>query len=449
MKQANIHNMRLTRTVSIIAISFLVMWTSLSSSAAGSGFESPRTLKAKNVVPADLLESEHYTIDKSVKNDGYLNYYTVNSNYGDFQAIGTAQLRIRIGEIRALNELDKLSKSEVFLKAAADAGMGQLKAIQSFATHPIATIKGVPAGIGRMFTRYSRQAGDAYKSTVAVTKDLISSEETGEENSSDNKSTTETATDLSEQFLGVSKAQRAWSRKLGTDPYSSNESLNAAIKEVAWAERLGKLGMKLTPIPKIPGANIIEDVSDAVWSKDPYELQDLNRARLTATGADEESIDKFFGNPLLSPTQQTLLTAAIAELANVEGRSGILEQSANTKTEAEVRFLVESVALLAWYHHNREPLTAVVTDAAIPAGITEDGTLAVLFATDHVYWTETVAQAAVRYASMSPPGNDAREIWFLGTVSMRCNKELTTSGWKTHQNLLDTMQKQAEVREDS
>ena len=448
MKQARSHNMRTTHAISKIAISFLVLWTTILSSAAGTGFESPRTLKAKNAVPADLQESELYTIDKRVKNDGYLNYYDVKSDYGEVQAIGKAQLRIRIGEIGALNELDKLSKSEVFLKAAADAGMGQLKAIQSFATHPVSTVKGIPAGIGRMFNRYSRQAGDAYDATVDATKNMVSPDETGEEDPADKKSATETATDLSKKFLGVSKAQRAWSRKLGTDPYSSNEALNAAIKEVAWAERLGKLGMKLTPIPKIPGANIIEDVSNAVWSKDPYELQDLNRARLTATGADEERIDKFFTNPLLSPTQQTLLTAAIAELTDVKGRSGILEQSANTKTEAEVRFLVESVALLAWYHHNREPLTAVVTDAAIPAGITEDGTLAVLFATDHVYWIETVAQAAARYASMSPPGNETREIWFLGTVSKRCNKELTTSGWKTHQNLLDIMQKQAEVDGD-
>ncbi len=174
-----------------------------------------------------------------------------------------------------------------------------------------------------------------------------------------------------------------------------------------------------------------------MWSKDLYELQDLNRARLGATGADEELIEKYLENQRISPTQQTVLTAAIAELAAVEGRAGILSEALNARTDAEVRFFVRSVTMLAWYHLNQSPIVSVITDAAIPAGTTDDGKLVILFATDHIYWTEGVAQTAGIYntALSSYASTDARELWILGTTSERCSHELTALGWDVHYEL--------------
>ena len=216
--------------------------------------------------------------------------------------------------------------------------------------------------------------------------------------------------------------------------------LRAAIKEVAWAERLGNFGMGFAAIPQIPGADIIGEVNDVVWSKDPYELQDLNRARLVATGADEALIDEYLNNVQMSPSAQTLLTAAIAELADAEGRDGILRQALNAQTEAEVGFLLKSVTMLAWYHINRKPISQVLTYAAIPAGVTEEGTVALLFAVDHVYWTDTIAEAASNHASKASQGdNRQREIWLLGTASDRTKSELTALGFALHEDAASLM----------
>ncbi len=410
--------------------------------AVDRAYENAEDLSAADILPGDLLKGEHHTVEDRVRNDGYLNYYTVKSDYGEFEAASTAMLRIRIGEINALAELDELSQTEVFIKAAADAGVGQLKSIKQFATHPVDTVVGIPRGIGRMFKRYFRQAGEA----VDATKESVAGddEESGETNG-ENEEGSNVAVDLTESFFGVSKAERAWSQKLGTDPYSTNETLRAAIKELAWAERLGRFGMGFAGIPEIPGADIIGDVNQAVWSKDPYELQDLNRARLVATDADEELIAKYLDNTRFSPSQQTLLTAAIAELADVEGRAGILSQSLNAKTGAEVGFFVRSVTMLAWYHLNQSPIVSVITDAAIPAGTTDNGKLVILFAADHIYWTEGVAQTAGIYnrALGADASTNAREVWFLGTTSERCGHELTALGWEIHYKLAQTMAKES------
>ena len=399
-------------------------------SADENAYEVPQELNAADILSAELLNGEHHSVDDRVRNDGYLNYYIIKSDYGEFEAVSTAMVRTRVGEINALAELDDLTKTEVFIKAAADAGVGQLRTLKQFATHPVKTITGIPKGIGRMFKRYSRQAGEAAEATkeFVAGEDEESEETNGEEADDSNK-----AVDLTESFFGVSKAERAWSQKLGTDPYSTNEILRAAIKEVAWAERLGRFGMGFAGVPEIPGADIIGTVNEAVWSKDPYELQDLNRARLVETGADEELIEKYLDNRRMSPSQQTLLSAAIAELAEVEGREGILRQALNPKSEAEVGFFIRSVTLLAWYHLNQSPIVSVITDAAIPAGTTDDGKLVLLFATDHIYWTEGIAQAASIYTALGVDAStDARELWFLGATSERCGHELTALGWEVH-----------------
>lgn len=411
-------------------------------------FEEAADLRAKKILPKSLRKGTHHEVEKTVRSDGYLNYYRINSDYGAFDAVSTAMLKTRIGEINALAELDDLSKTEVFAKAAVDAGVGQVKTLASFAAHPVDTVVGIPSGIGRMFKRYSRKAGeavDATKEYVAADDEESAEIECGDQEDAesecgDEESTTDKAVGITESFFGVSGAQRAWAQKLGTDPYSTNEVLQAAIKELAWAERLGRFGMGFAGVPEIPGASIIGDVNEAVWSKDPYELQDLNRGRLAATGADAELIEQYLENRRMSPSQQTLLTAAIAEIADAEGRDGILRQALNVETEAEANFLIKSVTMLAWYHLNQEPIVSVLTYAAIPVGVAEDGTSALTFAVDHVYWTETIAGAAKRHA-LQTPGTDAGAgaIWLLGTASKRARTELSELGFVVNENVAAMM----------
>jgi len=393
-----------------------------------SGFEETADLSAASILPPELLRGKHYVVDDRVRNDGYLNYYTIRSDFGEFEAVGTAMLRTRIGEINALAELDELSKTEVFAKAAADAGMKQVRTLKAFAEKPVETVKGIPAGIGRMFYRFTRQAGEAYDATKEY---VAGDDDEAERDDGEKDDETNKAVELTESYLGVDKAHRAWSRKLGTDPYSSNPVLHEAIKEVAWAERLGRFGMGFAGVPKIPGAKVIKDVNEAVWSKDPYELKDLNRARLAATGADEELIEQYLDSPHMSPSQQTLYTAAIAELDDVSGRDGMLRQALLPETEPEAQFLIRSVVLLAWYHLNQQPIASVETDTVIPYGMTSDGILVATFAIDHAYWTETTADAVARRGGLADTGQK-REAWLLGTLSKRCRAELEAAGFEVH-----------------
>lgn len=402
-------------------------------------YETPPVKSAADVLPDALLQSDIHKVDDAVISDGYLNYYVVRSDYGDFEAESTLMLRVRVLEIGALATLDTVSKTGVFIKAAADAGVGQLQTIRQFSTSPVKTVVGIPAGIGRMFSRYKRQADDG----IDTAKDLVAGDDEQDESDPDAETgdgagtaaaISGTATAIAEGYFGISRAERNWHRELGTDPYTSNASLQKAVKSVAWADRLGRFGIRSVGIPKIPGVDIISDVNEAVWSKDPYELQDLNRARLLDAGTDKALIETFFEESVLSPTQQTMLIAAMANLEGAEQRAIIIQQSLNAQSDTEARFLTESAVLLAWYHHNKSAIVAIGNELTIPVGIRADGGVVVLLAADNMYWTESIAAATDRQMA-ARSGDQTRELWLTGSVSERCRTELGELGWDIHENL--------------
>ncbi len=414
-------------------------------SSSQANFEAAEDLSAANLLPAELLQGEHYVVDDRVRNDGYINYYTIRSDYGEFEAASTAMLRMRIHEVGALAELDELSHTEVFVKSMANAGVDQIVSVQKLVMHPVEAVKGLPSGIGRMFKRYSRQSKEA----VATGKEYVASQKDAdltltEEEQADYAAQ---AVSLTENYFGVTSAERNWAEKLRIDPYSSNEILRKAVKNVARVDSLGKIAMAVGGV-SIPYIGYVNKVNEAVWGEDPYALRDSNHAALLATGADDALIDEYLKSPWMSPTQQTLLTAAISSLENVDGRDGILRQALNPKEEVEVGYFVRAVTLLAWYHRNREPFTSISTELAIPGGITENGKTVMLFPSDHVHWTEEMAAAAAEYHSVGRSRSEhVRELWILGTTSVRARQELLALGYDLHTDFAEMVKPVAEKSE--
>lgn len=424
------------RDAAVFLLSFvaLIGGSAVSLADDTAAYETPPIVSAADILPAELLNGEHHRVDEEVRSDGYLNYYAIRSDYGDLAPASTTMLRIRIRELAALAQLDEISKTEVFVKGAADAGIGQLRTIKEFATSPIETVTGIPAGIGRLFTRYKRQAGDGLEAAKETLKEGEASD--GENEGIGAGDITGAARSVTNRYFDVSAAERRWHRELGTDPYTSNATLQNAVKSVAWADRLGRFGIQQAGIPKIPGMSVLKDVNEAVWSNDPYELQDLNRERLRATGADDALIDAYLDDAAFSPSLQTYLTGAIAELDGVDGRAGILAQALNARSETEARFFVESVLMLAWYHRNEQAIVAVTTEMTIPIGLRAGGSTIALLPADRVYWTESIAQTAGRY-SMSRGGSEdqTHDLWLTGTVSERGRRNLARLGWDVRENI--------------
>ena len=146
-----------------IAARGAVVQEALSRNAAVSeDWETPPELAARDVVPDELFRGKHHEVRPEVINDGYLNYYRIDTDFGEMEAYGTFDLRVRVQEIEALAKLQELSKLDVFLQAPVDEAKQPFALLADLFGHPVATLKGVPTGVERVFTRPIYRVGEAW-----------------------------------------------------------------------------------------------------------------------------------------------------------------------------------------------------------------------------------------------------------------------------------------------
>ena len=65
-------------------------------------------LNAAAVLPAEMLEGPNFWVDPEVRNDGLVNTYRVKTKYGTLEIEGSPLLFERIGELRGLDQIEKL-----------------------------------------------------------------------------------------------------------------------------------------------------------------------------------------------------------------------------------------------------------------------------------------------------------------------------------------------------
>src|SRR5689334_3210279 len=94
---------------------FAVAATVIAAAALAAAYESPRTFKASEVLTAAQVKGPNHSVAPDVKLDGYLLIFQLTSDYGAVEAEGKSTLLTRIQEVGALAELDKVSKSQVFV----------------------------------------------------------------------------------------------------------------------------------------------------------------------------------------------------------------------------------------------------------------------------------------------------------------------------------------------
>ena len=288
-------------------IFLLVLILPLSLEAAQE-FEKIYDLKVNTQVPAKIIKTDYYQINKIVKSNGFLNIYSVTSDFGDYSATGNLSLLVLLRELYALQELKNLSKTQVFVEAAAASAAGSVEAMFNVATKPVETVKGIPGGVGRLFNRGKDTADTVYeggKDVAGDAADYVSGnekeekEDSGGDSDSSKTSSSDTTEKATDWYFGISSSQRKWAQKLGVDPYTNNELLQNALREVAKIDRAGSFAVKVAPIPRIPGSRYVGIANDAIWNLSYKELLEQNIEKLTSLGISEESIEKFLSNQKL------------------------------------------------------------------------------------------------------------------------------------------------------
>jgi hypothetical protein len=406
----------MTHGVKFLAVALLMWGVGLPTARAQSKFEEPPVLKASDLAPPTMLKGPRFTVDERVPVANLLPRFTIRSEFGVFEAHGRDMLGIRVIEIGALDELERTSKTEEFVKAAGGAVARPVKAAGHMLMNPVETVKGAPAAVGRFFDRVQLGGkavaeaaggqGTTADKTAAVTKRVGG---------------------VTADVLGYEQERRALAKRLNVDPYTTNHVLSEKLNDIAWVAFSGRVGVNTVVAVAVPFSMAISATTitnDMVWDMKPADLLTLDEKKLRDMGISEDRIEAMLKNQWYSITALTSLVNSLESLVGVKGRDQVVAFAAAAASEDRARLIVGVAQMLARYHATIEPLAQVSAPGPIIAR-TRAGVVLVPAPLDYVPWTEPVAAFARR------PDLKAKErtVWLTGKLSPVAKREFAAAGW--------------------
>lgn len=378
------------------------------SDAKGEAHEVLPTFKASDLLAADLLKGELHEVLETVENDGYENRYVIESEFGTFIAHRTDFVPERIQEVYALAELGEVTKSDAFAQGVAQAATSPFRALKGLATEPVGTVTGAVRGVGALFS----QAGEMLTGSRGELEDSAARE-----------------------LIGFGEIKRSISELLDVDPYTTNQVLQDSMGEVAWAGFAG--GLSLAPLTAqvgggagtaLSGLQNSRTLNSLLTSQSPEALRDINRARLTEMGVEDEVIEKFVEQPWLSPRHETTIVAALMGIEGAKNYDVFLDQALISETEEQSIFLMRQAEAALGFHQNVASIERFERTNRQVLAYTSDGRAISILPADHLIWSST----ANLMADDVSVDDATRELWLTGSISAQARDAFDRRGWSVN-----------------
>ena len=406
-------------------------------------YEPPPVLSAAVFLPAEALSGLHHRVADEVPSDGFVTRFTIESDFGAFEATSPSLALTRIHEIAALAELENFETQDL-AEGGFEHSANRLKeSFQHLADDPEATLKGVPEGVGRFFARAGRAAKTGYQTIqdrraepdapTAVLPGpgsrLPGAPLTGSQRSADQPGSAEVAARLAGRtaadIFGYSEQRREIARRLGVDPYTDNPVLAERLDEVAWAAFSGGLGV--TALQAIaPASSLITVTSSAsnwVWETSPGDLRVHNERTLLGLGASSDDVDRLLRHPFFTTSVRTRLVKALDAMAGVADRATVMPLALSVTSTGQARFVAESAEMLARIHATDRRLERLFLDGTVIALSGE--TLVVPAPVDAMSWSAELHGFAERVAGQG----GERRMYIRGGATPLAQEQLAALGW--------------------
>ncbi len=376
-------------------------------------YEELPVLKASEILRDDVLHGPHHKVREDVPTYSGANRFTIDSDFGVFEAEGNAMLVRRINEINAIARLKEISRTDEYKNALLKAAKSPVAAAKQIVSDPLGTVKSAQKGI----MKFMNSAGESLK---GIGK---------------SKETDKYAGSQMQQIIGFSDTKRKMAVSLGVDPYSSNPILQQELEEIAWASFAGGATFSLATLPIGGGAGVAltttgieSSLEDILRDESPTDLKISNRRALIAMGATETEANRLLENAAFSPTAATAFVVNLKSLDGVENRRAFIK-AAGTKssTESDAIFCVQTAALMSKLHHGEHSLAQITTLGDFPICLGKDGTVIVALQWDYAARTKLAADFA---QALTVRFNDkpSRLVAISGVVSPQLRQELEAKG---------------------
>ncbi len=248
--------------------------------------EAPPTVPAAQLLPAAVLSGTDYGIGPQVQTDGFLGVFDLYTRFGDYECEGREMLYLRLRELAALEQIDRVSKTRAFASAITKGAIGEpVDAVVHIARSPVASLEQAPLGAAHL-------VGEVLGGFVSAGKEVGKVAGVGKTERTPGATNPPPSR---EDPIGYNSARNEWAAKFGVDPYTTNRPL---------ALRLNHLGMISFSMDKISGASAgwieggfgpiadyltyLPDVDEHLLTKPPRDIYKYNLERLGKLGASKQ-----------------------------------------------------------------------------------------------------------------------------------------------------------------
>ena len=386
-------------------------------------FEELPELKASEILKPELLKGEHFVVRDPVPTGAGMNQFTIDSDFGVFEADGNEMLLQRLKEIDAIARLREVSRTDEFKKSLLAAAKSPLNSAKNIARDPAQAISNVPKGIMKFLGRAKETVQNVGKG--------------GNDDVGDGSRL--------KDAIGYSDKKRKIALEMGIDPYTTNTVLQKQLDDVAWASWAGGFSFSLATLPisgpvgaALTVTNLNSTVEDLLREKSPSELEQINRATFRAMGASSSDIERILHDGAFTPTQSTTFAVHLKSLKGVANRGAFVKAAAQkSTTEADALFCVYTAALMDQIHQ-KTPIARIIMLRDFPVCVAKDGTIIVALQWDYAAWTPGAANFTDEVQKLSGKSgqNEHVTVDLSGEVSPRLREELEKRGMTVQDRLV-------------
>ena len=422
----------------------VAMSTSAASVAEIHGpFEPSPRLDSSELLPGYPLTGAGYRISEQAQVVDYYGQFELRTDVGGLVADGAEVLKLRVRELDAVRALERVSSSDVFVEAMKRTGQRPITAVQQVATEPVATVSGLPAGVGRFLVRSALNIRDLALDLNDAAIDAMADDENdpdgddpangGEQQADLRMKSQKVATSAALRYIGYSKARREIARHVGADPYSTNPLLRERLDQLAWAawsgSRLTGYALGLIGGAAAEAIGYAKDAYELVWELPPEDLKRRNLQVLDELGiSGKPARDLVRRSKAFTLTQQTEFIELLRLPLFAPARSSLFQQALQAEREVHARFLIDAMRLLRLVDADAASATVI---GSSPALRRTDGSFVIAIPVDYLHWTEEIAAFAWRDDLIG----SHNLLLVTGSLSPQARDAFSMAGWSVRERV--------------
>ncbi|MGC4014133.1 MAG: hypothetical protein QM755_06375 [Luteolibacter sp.] len=389
-------------------------------------YEPAALLNASDLLPADVLRGPSYRVRAQVPTDGYMAYFTIDSDFGTFAAIGVPEAKRRITEVEAIRKLVETSKSDLFAEGLRRSIEQPIDAVKNIVAHPVDSVKQAPKTVGHFFVK----VGSALDRGASKVADRMSGDRSDPGQSA--AAAGRGIGNAAKSAAGFDKAKLDTAKQLGVDPYSDNERLQEEMEKVTWAFFAGGLPLRIGAAVASAGVAVaatqMVGIPEDTYALTSGELAVRDERALAAMGAEKQTISAFQIQQTLSITRRHRIVTYLEAMPKARGRVEVIQLALACETPEQAEFLISALAILAERQRTgAAEYVSLKVLGRLPGATTVTGELHVPAPVDQVTWTEEVAN----FAQRDDLGEAPKVLLHTGRMSGAATAGISAAGWKS------------------